>query len=207
MKTVTEFKEAFILFTKNSECNETIYMLDRDRIETENLHETYGDWGQIVGHNTAGDYTFQNSECDAEADMLKAIGNQFTEEELETIDEDLYNTDIDDLDVSDNAKELLKKWLEENEIITTCKSLTFWDGSNYKTIVFENEHTGFNDMELEECSDEEYERIFNELYRDGEDIWECTSEKTGIRTFETENYKFNISAWQGSFANYEIEVK
>jgi hypothetical protein len=104
MKTVETFKRNFILFTQESNHETIIYMMDRDNIETVKTHETYDSFGQQVGHTNASDYTFNNSECSIESDMLKELGNKFTTEELEEIDQYLSNSEIDDVDISDESK-------------------------------------------------------------------------------------------------------
>lgn len=134
----------YIFLTKNFTDEPTsYYAIPENKIETLNLSETYGDYGQIVGHTDAGDYHFDNEYSDAQKDCLNELLKKFTTEvdaEIEFIDDrnDIFIVDEDSYDGDTDVKELnefVKNWREKNESLTEVEGFTFWDGHNWKTIV------------------------------------------------------------------------
>jgi hypothetical protein len=205
MKNLAEFKTNYILFTLESENNETIYKLDRNVIETVRLSDTYDEFGQKVGGYKAGDYSLDNSSCDIVEDMIKEIGEHFTEAEIQEIRENAFSCDdVKDLEITEKSKKIVKKWLADNENFVEVEAFEYWNGSNWQSIIFDNFLT--YDLDVKEVDDAIYSEIYGELYdEDGDSKFKETRRETGLQIYEAEKYSYIISNFADSFAGLEIQ--
>lgn len=130
--------------------NGNLYVIDDNDVKTMNLCDTYDNYGNVIGHYAAGDYHIGNSGCDYEKDLksylTEKFGIDFSEVEFEADEEvtDIY-ADEDNLSdfIANNKKKILsavEDFRKENEHITECKSLEYWDGNNHQSIVLEDEN-------------------------------------------------------------------
>lgn len=221
MKTLAEFKKENFIFQDNNNPETTYKIISRDEVIEKPLSETYDQYGQMIGEANAGDYSVMNTESNfAIKDCIEEIKNHFNvnlnDDQVYDLKEIIIDEDYDNINYYDEIKDLfdkkelqsfVEKWREENEAHTMCTCFEYWDGSNWKSIVFD--YDGQDYHEYSEVSDEIYESIFNEMYKDGEEILEYIKDSPGMKKVTTESYIFKDSNWQGAYGieiteNYEI---
>ena len=110
------------------------------------LHDCYGSYGQK--YDECGDYALGESN-EFEENLVDAVKEVFHLEEfafydcddIENITE--YKTEDGDTDLSEEKKSIIinfmKEWIKENEHYVEALYYTYWDGSNFKSIVFDCE--------------------------------------------------------------------
>ena len=76
---------------------------------------------------------------------------------------------------------------------------TFWNGSNYNSIVLWDEFG--NDYQYEIIDDDKLTEEISEDFKKSEFI----EEKFGIRYFQGKIHKYSVSRWQGNPWNFEVE--
>ena len=172
MATNNEKVSKYIVLEFAEDCDNVGYITHRDKIESGNLCETYGKYGQSYGCDRAGCYALSSSNSSIHSDLLLAIEAEFgtkihesfgdthgmsfssVEEFIELVSElDEVVIDIDKLE------EFAEKWVSDNESHTQCSHFTYWDGSNFKSIVISSEF----DMELDwsECDEDKSNHILS----------------------------------------------
>ncbi|MDA3614744.1 hypothetical protein [Polluticaenibacter yanchengensis] len=176
-------------------------------IETLNLADTYGNYGQVIGHYDAADYHFDNSASSAIKDCNFALvdaGLIVNVDEISFVDMGKDTFHVDDLyganENCDKEKinEFVKTWRKENESLTEVKGFDYWDGHNWKTIITATE---FGEPEYEIISEKSEE--MNQAIEDCEFI----EETHGKKYFQSEHYWIVESAWQGDFEDYQLFPK
>lgn len=185
-------------------------------IEEMELHETYDQFGQLVGHDNAGDYSIYNQYSYADSDCLKELIEHFqitsqtndynTPDDVDflSINSDgeidiTLNIEEQDIENFDRAKinAFIKKWEEENAEYNTIKGFDYWDGSNWRTIVVEDHVWDNPTHKVIEDESLESEIESKEWIKDG----------FGKKIYESKNYWIIHDYTQGSFASYELYVK
>lgn len=141
-----------------------IYVDSRNLFEKVNLCDTYGDYGQKVGCYNAGCYALDNSNSTMHSDLMDAIDVRFSTN-FSDILKDLGNTSfssvselIEELnEINDNEEAVLsqygytpideeelkafaEKWVKENENHLEVTAYTFFNGSNFESIITENQY-------------------------------------------------------------------
>lgn len=76
---------------------------------------------------------------------------------------------------------------------------TFWNGSNYNSIVFCDEFG--NDYQYEIVDDDKLTEDISEDFKKAE----FTEEKFGIRYFQGKIHKYSVSRWQNNPWDFEVE--
>ena len=193
-KTEEEIKEdleKYIVISDNSE--ENMIFLRKD-FEEKNMCGCYDDNGQEIGCYDAGCYSFNNSALDCKETFLSEFSNKFPgifkkfEEELKNCD---YIKEIEEiLSENRNARLWSTKWNNDNEEHTKVIAGTFHDGSNYKSIILENEFCSSNCVEFDE---EESLEIIKE-YMSIPYIEKAT------KTLYSKNFEYRFSLYSDSIA-------
>lgn len=185
-------------------------------IEELKLHETYDQFGQLVGHDNAGDYSIYNQYSYADADCLKELIEHFQitsqandynnpdDVDFLSIDSDCeihitLNIEEYEIENFDRAKinEFIAKWEEQNADYNTVKGFNYWDGSNWRTIVVED-HVWDSPT---------HEIIANDTLESEIHSKEWIKDEFGKVIYESKNYWIIDNLTQGSFASYELYSK
>lgn len=193
METYTFIKD------RNADDN-VILAVASDRIVTLLLHETYDSDGQELGHESAEDYSIENSQTCAYDDLKKAIREKFDVTIDFEIDTDSLESDeLEEEGIdADELCEFIEEWKEENENYTTVKGFNYWDGRKWQTVVTYHE---FYDPSYE-IIDEDVD-LMNQEIEDKEFI----EEGYGVRNYESANFIIVQSAMQESFENFKLYPK
>ena len=197
------------IFLKETDGEQIYYAISPERIETLNVADTYGQYGQEVGHYNAGDYHFDNSASSCQSDCEKAIREKFNLEEVVTIDfiesdgkwiidEDTYDsTQAEASDIND----FISEWREENESLSSCQGFNYWDGHNWKTVITSFEFDGNPSHEI--IDDEDLVKNLNHAI----EAKEYVKSGFGFEEYEFEGWKIIDSHFEGTWAAYEITEK
>src|SRR5690554_5812549 len=121
------------------------------------LNETYDQFGQLVGHDIAGDYSIYNQYSYADADCLKELIEHFkitstaydynTPDDVDFLSinsdgkiEITLNIEEQDIENFDRAKinHFIKKWEEENAVYNSVTGFNYWDGRKWQTVIVED---------------------------------------------------------------------
>lgn len=154
--------------------NELYIVLTSD-IKNIDLCDCYNDYGQLIGHYDAGDYSLENSECSMRQEMIKdgrsVFGESFENIEL---DSDLTISNAEELGLSDRESEInafIKSYEEENSYYNTVKAIQYWDGSNNRSLIIGGLEVGGNaeivEGDLSREILEEYQNIEPGEYNNG----------------------------------------
>lgn len=206
----------FIFLTEaNSEGPVTYYAIPDEKIETLNEFETYDRYGQQIGHEAAGDYHIDNEQSPARQDCISAIQEKFRvivnidthNEVVEWID----NTEVDEWISDQNdpteagefiaeINSFISEWVEENSTITTLRGFDYWDGSNWRTVVVEREHTGRDNTSHQILDDQELMAELNEAIENKKFV----KSEFGKEKYQSDRWEIVVNNFQGSWASYEI---
>lgn len=178
-----------------NDCSSNPFLAISTSIEYLKLSDTYGNYGQAVQPEDAGD--------SIELKTIKSveIANQVAEElELEDIFE--IGSIINSFENSELYGNVFEQLSDEdyNGYFNMVEGFNYWDGSNWATVtvntdIGESTHTLIDDEEL-----------ISELNQAIEDA-EFVSEEFGTRRYETEKYLIISSQFASHFESYEIYDK
>lgn len=193
----------------------TYYAIPEEKIKTLNEFETYDRFGQQVGHEAAGDYHIDNEQSPAKQDCISAIQEKFgVDVNIDThneVVEFIQNTEVDEWISDQNdpteagefineINSFISEWVEENSTITTLSGFDYWDGSNWRTVVVEREHTGKDNTSHQILDDQELIAQLNEAIENKKFV----KSGFGKEIYQSENWEIVVSNFQGSWATYEI---
>lgn len=172
--------------------------ISEDRIEEFDLYTAYGQYGQQIGHNSAGDCL--EILTDAAAQKANDAWNEMYG------DEDVFETRYKVGDIVSGDDSLFDTLVDQEGVnlsIWTAKGFTYWDGHNHKTIILSSDNPGFEgDWSIVE--DEELIEELQEAIENMELIGTCQ----GVTSYKSEDGKWGIddSAWQGTWSKYDIRL-
>lgn len=204
----------------------TIHVSSRNLFEEVNLCETYGNYGQKVGCFNAGCYALDNSNSPIHSDLMEAIDEHFSTKFSDAL-KDLGNTSfasvselIEELNnINDREDDVLKsynytpidegklkgfaeKWVKENENHSEVTAYTFFNGSNFETVVIED-HVFDGQMRTHVEIDEEEAKKVEEAIENRSFV----KKGTGMDIFEFGDYYVIDNHWQGHWAKWEVVKK
>ena len=167
-------------------------VINTSEIEKIRLSETYGSYGQQCGAYEAGDYLYLTNK------ELVEAANTFLKEELGK--EYKFNlgdclSAYDDWYVFEYITENFDVETEGEEIL----GITFHDGSNFRTIILEQDNASVPQWEIE--TDEKIIRSLTSALSRAK----FKKSGTGYHTSTTKNYRITQSDWQGDWEKYTIE--
>lgn len=169
------------------------------------LADIYDQYGQMWGHEGAGDWclggdpNFYEKLCEHLQDKM-----EWTLEDNKVFyvsDEGkLFDTENFTTEEIEAAEKEIKKYCEENSTYYEGTYYTFWDGSNWQTILLNTEF-GHIDCDYEIIDDEEAtEEIINDYHNS-----EFIEEVCGIIYYQGKKHKYSVSRWQGNPWSFEVE--
>lgn len=176
--------------------NERIFIINDEDIEIGYLHNTYGQYGQKVGHTYACDYSLHNDEGtwaleDMRKDGVEKFGEGFSEIEIDTSSLAVENyEELSELGIEASEEKLnewVRKWEKENANYTEVSHVTWWNGHNFQSHVLEDEEYGAT---LKRVS-EDLEKSILAAYEEAEDWEDLGGEsrcRVGEYTFKTTRY-------------------
>ena len=192
----------------------TYYAIPEGKIETLNEFETYDRYGQQIGHEAAGDYHIDNEQSPAKQDCIAAIQEKFGhsvsidyKNGVEVIDntetDEWISEQVDPAVAGEFISEInsfISEWVEENSTITTLRGFDYWDGSNWRTVVVEREHTGRDNTSHQILDDEELIAELNEAIENKKFM----KSGFGKEVYQSGNWEIVVSNFQGSWASFEV---
>lgn len=182
----------------------TYYAIPEDKIVEMNLSDTYDNYGQIVGHDGAGDYHMENYQSDAAKDCIKAICEKF-QIQFDNI-HIVYNSGEFEIEPGDGEEygfsetevnQFIKSWRGQNESLTTCKGFNFWDGHNWQSVIVES---GDFDIDYKVVNDEKITTELNEAIKESKFFGEGFGEKR----YRTDDYVVIDNYCQGHWESYMV---
>ena len=119
-------------------------IVNKDDIETKYLCETYDNHGNQIGCENAGCYSFNNPASGMHEDCIKEINEKFNlklsnESWMSNINEwerYLKNNEVPENRI-DEILEFIEKFEEKNSHHIKTKSIDYWDGRNWRTLILE----------------------------------------------------------------------
>jgi len=174
---------------KSNYSEETMFLLVNDIFEKTKVSDTYAQFGQKVSSYDAGDYlsidksfdiVINEDEKHLEAGEIISAYN----------DSELYNA-IWNLTKGENSGYVTFEY-------EYCSAFTFWDGHNFKTITSAVEN---GDATHEICEGEGFNKMISE-YETAEKIGDIP----GGEVWQSENFIYHKSFWQGHFEIAEVET-
>lgn len=191
-------KNADYIFLKKryAEGDDYIFAISPERIETLDLHSTYSQHGQIVGHTDAGDYHIENGYCEAKSALQSALKEQFGKD-IE-VDDDGQIASIDGVEVDSQDSEIMsfiKNWRKENETRETIKGFTFWNGHNWQTIVVDAGHYESEYIVVDDGSGELIKAIMDKQF---------ITEGFGEKTYSGNGYVVIESYFESAWENFRL---
>ena len=203
-----------------------ICVASRKLFEKVNLCDTYGDYGQKVGCYNAGCYALDNSYSTMHSDLMDAIDERFNTKFSEVL-KDLGNTSfasvselIEELnEINDNEEAVLsqygytpideeelkafaEKWVKENENHSEVTAYTFFNGSNFETVVIED-YVFDGQMRTHVEIDEEEAREVEEAIENRSFV----KKGFGKDVYEYGDYYVIDNYCQGHWAKWEVVKK
>jgi hypothetical protein len=212
-----KYKTKKIMKTKRTFLTKTFgegtkyFSIPENQLEDMYIHNTYNDYGQLVGHTDAGDWSVLNHSCDLYTECINAIKEKFLNgldtDDLE-INDDFsvywFGWDLDGLNVSlsEEKKAEIQNWIKEyeekNSKYGECRGFNYWDGHNWRTVVVSNEFDDFRNYEV--VDDEDLIKELNEAVEESE----FYKEGPGYREYRYGKWSVISSNWQEHFEEFII---
>lgn len=226
MKTIKDFIDEYFIYKSTDhirneytiegyEVEESMIMLERKEIIEKALSDTLNKYGNRIQSEEAGDYSISNWAQSALDDCVEEVCNHFNQQlekpQKDELFEIIKNSDFSNIGSypnimrifnSKSLKSFVEKWIDENEIKTLCKCYEFWDGSNYRSVIFWDEVYGDN-CDIEEVEYELYEKIYNEMFKGGKEVLEYEDFDWSIKRSDSKSFIF---LWQGRLSTYGIKI-
>jgi hypothetical protein len=197
-----ELLEKWIVVDFGPDAEDRLRVTRRENFQEMDYCGAYADYGRSVGCESAGCYTFSNSESSVFLDFSKALYQDFEGiedivDENEMTDRDLCEFFIDPVNHNpgrelfgiDRFNEMLsyfKKWETENTSHTQVTGWTFHDSHNFETVILE---TPFGETDCEELDEDEQKEILLQMPQ-------TAPHMAGFNTSEeTEDYIFSFDRW------------
>ncbi len=202
----------FFLVEANKEDEVTKYLsIPTSMIKDMYIHDTYGEYGQIIGYSDSGDYSVFNHSCDLYQECINAVNEKFLSD-FETEDIEInddfsiywsgYDKEGNYVELSDDLKEKIQKFIEEYEEANChydeCQGFNFWNGHNWDSVIVQRE---FDDFKSHELIDDKF--LIKEL-NEAIDKSKFYKDGTGYREYRYGKWSLVISQWQGHFEDFEI---
>lgn len=187
-----------IFITEKHSEKETIYAIGEYKFEETLLKDTYDKYGQEVGAYDAASYSLHNSNSSAAEQCLDELVEKFgTEYANGVIKEGQYQHN-EIVDVEDIQK-FVDKWEEENANHEKVKAYTYWNGSNFVSIIIEAEYQ--DNVITHEVIEDESESLAYAIKNK-----QFFKNQNGINHSQSDCGEYLISETQyaGMFASYEI---
>lgn len=175
---------------------------EKDVVVDGYLHDTYTEYGIMLDEAEAedyyfGNYLFENELCCHLQEKFEKLQNAtFYVRAFEIFDYELEDDEELSEEEQDEISKEIEKWTEDNKSYTKATYYTYWDGSNWKSIIIDGDW-----WEIVEDKD-----LFNQIFDDFEEAEE-KEERNGIRYFEGKEYTHRISRWQSNPFYFESEEK
>ncbi len=144
----------------------TMKVTKRNNFEETNLCECYGKYGQKVGCWNSGCYSLANPDSDAMKDLIAAIEEKFdvTPGIVECPDGSFeVEPDSETEDIEGEINRFIKRWQEENEYHSKAEAWTYFDSSNFRTVILKYYDSLPFNVDCEELSKEEQIAILSEM--------------------------------------------
>ena len=186
----------------NSEGTVKYFAIDVEKIETLRESDTYGPYGQQVSPQDAGNSLTLLTQ--AAVDVANKAYHDYHAEYDDT--EVLQHYSISDVilayESSNDYDAIVESSLIENEDYSIespyVKGFTYWDGSNYKTVVVEREFE--SNISHEIVKDEDLIEELNQAIEDKEYV----KSEFGKEKYQSGNWEIVDNHCQGSWSSYEI---
>lgn len=169
------------------------------------LADCYDDYGQQWGHEGAGDWCIGGDPqfmYTLEEHLRTKFGWKLEDDKIFYVSDDgkLFDTEnMTDDEIKAVEKEIAD-YCKENSKYYNGTYYTYWDGSNWKSILLDTEF-GHIDCQYEIVDDEaEVIEIICD-YKDAEFI----EEVRGIQYYQGKLHKYSVSRWQGNPWSFEVE--
>lgn len=174
----------------NHDCNCMEYAaIGDDTLEWLDTHACYDNYGQLIGHEMAGDYLelLTKDACKAASEILL---EEYGKEKAFRVGD--YINAYEDSFLFNQLKG------RQDVEVTYIQSygFTYWDGHNFKTIVVQDD---FGEPEWKIVDDE----LAEELTRAIEEK-EFVGMGMGYEEYGTDKWRIKQSFWSGTWATYEI---
>ena len=215
MNSSTEMLEKYIVIEHHND--NTIKIMHRDDFKSINVCETHSKFGAVVGCTDAGCYSFDNSEsvifehCIDEIETI-IVGIKDKVDEIESVsdfingmiaidmnDDEQTNEMCDAFDITlselKKAYDIVQKF-KKQEDHETVDAFTFWNGSNWISIVLGDENADYKEL-----SEEKQLKILSEFKGNAQVV------KGAYATYETENYEFTSTLYQSDPFICTVEEK
>jgi len=188
--------------TRDTTTPECYLAITDDTIESLIYADTYGDFGQIVGADNAGDSIELTS--DKTKSILKEVETDTDSEAILENDclvqaynnkNDLYETLLERLqeECSDEDYTLMQEEVQ---------GFTFWNGSNHETVI-----TSFDNLDYNPTHEEINENSLIDELNEAIENCEFVKEGFGRKIYETEKYWIEENYCEGHFESYAIYNK
>ena len=193
--------------------NHIVYLVDDKQIQSGRIRDTYSNYGIQCYAYEAGDYAFDNGDCSCLTDAIAAYEKKYGVQPGIWHGSDI-GTDGFEIQADGPKKVIIENengerqtemetffnaWAAENVNYTEGRFLTYWNGHNFVSIIFEC--PGIDNPVWEELSDEEtnkYIDFYNRAQFPSE--WDH-----GFKECSINGYKITISQWENNFAIAQIE--
>lgn len=202
-----------VFLTKANEIDEVVkyYSIPENQLKDMYIHDTYGEYGQLVGYTDAGDYSVFNHSCDLYTECINAVKEKFLSG-LDTYDLEInedfsiywFGWDLEGLNISLseekklNIQNWIKKYEEENSHYGECIGFNYHDGHNWRTVVVSNEFDDFRNYEV--VDDEDLIKELNEAVEESE----FYKEGPGYSEYRYGKWSVISSQWQEHFEEFII---
>lgn len=187
-----------------SPLNDHLFAVPTEDIIVGPLADCYDDCGQQWGHEGAGDWClggdpeFYQSIIEHLQDVF---GWKLEDDKIFYVSDDgkLFDTEnMTDDEIKAVEKEIAD-YCKENSKYYNGTYYTYWNGSRWKSILFDIED-GHRYYLYEIVDGDEAEEIIND-YKDAEFI----EEVHGIKYYQGKLHKYSVSRWQGIPWSFEVE--
>ena len=168
------------------------------------LADCYDYYGQQWGHECAGDWCLGGDPefIDKLIEHLHDVfGWTLEDDKIFYVSDEgkLFDTEnFTKAEIVEVEKEI-EKYCKENSTYYNGTYYTYWNGSMWKSILFDIED-GYRDYQYEIVDGDEAEEIIND-YKDAEFI----EEVRGITYYQGTLHKYSVSRWQGNPWSFEVE--
>jgi len=197
-----ELLEKWIVVDFGADTEDRLRVTRRSNFEKMDLCGAFENYGRTVGCESAGCYTFSNSESSVFLDFTKELyakfngveqivdENEMTDREFCEFFIDPMNhkpgRDLFSVDIFDQMLAFFNAWEVKNTSHTEVTAWTFHDSHNFQTVVLENDYGEADCIEIEEAEQKEILLQMPQTFPHMEGF--NTSEKT-------EDFIFRFDRW------------
>ena len=196
----------FIFLTEaNSEGQVVYFAIDAEKIKEIPESDTYDRFGQPISAGEAGNYLELKTQ--KAVDVANQAYHDFHAEwdDTEVLQHFSIGDEILAYEDSNSYDSVVKSGTLEEGVdydvtSTWVKGFNYWDGSNWKSIIVEREHTGRDNTSHQILDDQELIARLNEVIENKKFV----KSGFGKEVYQSGNWEIVVSNFQGSWATYEI---